>query len=123
MLTFNEFQSKLTKLVEIARESETLNEFIEGLIDNEGQTFTVEEVVTGDISGITLPLMGIKRIPPTNVILDPTALKFIKNHVRTFRNRFTHEESEEILKTIASIMQQKGRFGNGKSTKEDDEDS
>jgi hypothetical protein len=114
MLTFLEFQSKLQKLVEIAMNAKTLNQFVEEIIDNEGKTFSIFECVVGDIAGVTLPIMGIKRTPPTTTILNPAALKFIKDHVKTFRNRFTGEESDEILKVLASVMQERGKFNGEK---------
>jgi hypothetical protein len=111
LVSFYDFKRKVEAAIRIAESSESLNEYVRKITDagDKDETFTVETVVTGDCAQFTPPMTMMRREFPVEVVLNPTALKFVKRNSRVYSDRYG-EEGGEILNVIAAEMQKLGRF-------------
>lgn len=105
MLSFKNYVDKITKIGDAAQNNK--DETLEGFLDNiiESENITVEEVVSGDIAQVTLPLMTLKRrkvyevAPPDKDIEND----FIKNNKTAFKKRYGKDWKEILYATAWKI--------------------
>ena len=100
--TFTEYYTIVKKVEECLDNNDgTFEGFFELL---EAKKLDVENVMTTDIAGMTMPLGTMKRRKPelTEVAPDnPEAEAFIKKHKSEFKKRYGEENYERVLYATA----------------------
>ena len=94
----------------------TIVKMVEDIIDNNDGTFEgffelleekkldLEQVMTGDIAGMTLPIASLKRRNPTLTEVAPEGEKaeeFIQKNKASFKKRYGEEDYLKILYATA----------------------
>lgn len=100
--TFTEYYTILKKVEEsIDNNDGTLEGFFEML---EERKLDLEQVMTGDIAGMTLPIASLKRRSPSLTEVAPEGEKaeeFIQKNKASFKKRYGEEDYLKILYATA----------------------
>lgn len=108
--TFTEYYTILKQVEEsIDNNDGTLEGFFEMI---EEKKLDLEQVMTGDIAGMTLPIASLKRRNPTLTEVAPEGEKaeeFITKNKSAFKKRYG-DDWEKVLYALAWKMKKAGHF-------------
>lgn len=108
MISFNEYIERVNHIDAISRKVKTLEDFLETL---DPSICVVEEVTTGDMAQVVLPLMLLKRkkvyekAPPDKEIED----SFIKKNKSVFKKLYGKDWEQILYATAWKIYNSRGK--------------